>query len=60
MECKHIESEIVDAGIDDEAIEAQQPQVVAVVDRQNWRSNTMLCLDICPASILMRYVYESR
>ena len=41
-----VESEIVDADIDDEATEAQQLHVVADVDRPSWRSNTMLHLDM--------------
>ena len=42
------ENEIVDAGIDDEAIEAQQPPMLlrSAVDRPSWRSSTMLHLDM--------------
>ena len=43
-----IENEIADAGVDDDAIEVQQLHVFlrSDVDRADWRSNTMLGLDI--------------
>ena len=42
-----IDNEIVDAGIDDEAIEVQQHMSLrSDVDRPSWRSNTMLHLNM--------------